>query len=370
MTETDLKPLIIAPGTERELILPEPIIGGGMSIRIAGVEYVVGCNKARFAGTFGGVGRNLLDENRRMVENPADADCAGLVEDIKNARDLSPDGVIGVNVLMAILWSEQLIRAAVGPAGTKSKINYVVVGAGFHEDVPLWVADHPEVDLFLMASSGLAAIQMAKQWLIKYGRLPDAIIMEEPPTAGGHLGANKRNVYNPRLRHEVTIPDLLRRYKEQEIPWDIPIIAAGGIWNRKDVDEAIILGAKGVQVATELVATNECDAPLEFKQAYINAKKKDIVLIDSPAGYPGRAIRNKFIDDLFAGKIHDKCRGKGGCLKECECRDHGTHFCLLDRLYMAQEGDEDNGLVFCGSNAWRLRKILPMKQRVRNLIAA
>lgn len=366
MVENQFPPLVIAEQfSERRIILDQPIIGGGMSIGVAGAEYASAFAKLGLAGTLGGVGRVFLDGNRKLAHSLWKDDCLALQKEISCAREMSPDGIIGANILLAVRWHEQLIQAAVGPKEKKSKINYLVAGAGFHEDVPLWTKDHPEVALLLMASSDLAAVMMAKQWQEKHHRLPDAIIMEEPSTAGGHLGATRKSLDRDKYKLEFSIPALLNRLDDHG--WNIPIIAAGGIWDRSDINRMLRLGARGVQMATRFVCTPECAVPPAFKQMYLNAGKEDIVLVDSPVGYPGRAIRNKFINQLEQGEIHDRC--EGSCLTKCACRDLKTHFCVMDRLVRAFRGDVENGLFFCGGNAWRAKEqgIVPVSQIIEEL---
>lgn len=343
-----------------------PIVGGAMSIAVAGVDLAAAIANEGGAGTLGGVGRAFLTENRnlaRMARTFGKADCLALERLIDATREKSPDGVIGVNILMAARWHEPMIKTAVGPKGKRPKIDYLVVGAGFHEDVPEWVKDHPEVALVLMASSDRSATMLAGSWWKKHKRKPDAIVMEAPIDAGGHLGAHRRMVDDPKLRLEYSIPALRKRLGEYE--WgDITIIGAGGIWDRADIDRVLAFGADGVQMATRFVCTQECAAPESFKQKYIDASKEDIVLVDSPVGYPGRAIRNKFIKELEAGNVRDRC--KVNCLTKCACRESKgkVSFCIIDRLVKAVEGDADNGLVFCGSNAWRSKEqgIVTVKQ--------
>lgn len=362
MTEGELRPF-----TFGECTIEVPIFGGAMSIAVAGEDYAAGIANAGGAGTLGGVGGGFLSANRQLSSSFLKADCLTLKQKINNTREKSPHGAVGVNILMAARWHEELIRVAVGPKGEKSKINFLVVGAGFHEDVPEWIEDHPEVALVLMASSDRAATTMAGIWWKKHKRKPDAILLETPKDAGGHLGAHRKMVYDTKVTLEYSIPAL--RKKLEELEWEIPIIAAGGIWDRADMDRVLAYGAGAVQMATRFVCTPECAAPKEFKQMYLDAKKEDIVLVDSPVGYPGRVIRNKFIDELERGEIRDKC--KVSCLTKCLCRENKgeVSFCIIDRLVMAFEGDVENGLVFCGSNAWRSREqgIVPIAQIFQEL---
>ncbi len=364
-----------------EYVSRYPVILGGMSIGTGGAELAAAVANAGGMGTIGGVGRGFLTANRKLARSFRDADCRAIENEINLAREISPDGILGVNVLMAARWHKPVIRAAVATGGERSKINYLVVGAGFHEGVPQWIADHPEVALILMASADLAAILMTKAWWREgKGRLPDAIVLEAPKDAGGHLGASRDKVYRQTLTLESTVPSLRKRLAEHG--WEIPIIGAGGVWDRADIDRVLGWGGNGVQMATRFVCTPECAAPESFKQMYLQAKRVgpmregytngDIVLVDSPVGYPGRAIYNKFLHELKEGLVHDRC--KVNCLTRCLCRESkcGSHFCIIDRLVKAFEGDVENGLVFCGSNAYRSREqgIVPVKQILAELCTA
>lgn len=358
-----------------------PIVGGAMSIAVAADELVAAGANIGIASTLGGVGRAFLTENRGLARSFGEADCIALQRLIDVTREKSPDGVIGVNILMAARWHKDMIRVAVesGGKGKRSKIDYLVVGAGFDEKVPEWTADHPEVALLFMASADLAASLMARAWWKDgKGRKPDGIIMEAPKFAGGHLGASRDKIDRRTLTLEHSIPELRIRLIKNGLG-DVPIIAAGGIWNKVDIEEKMALGANGVQMATRFVSTKECDAPDAFKQMYLMTNQVeegreehiegDIVLVDSPVGLPGRAIYNNFLRQLERGEIHDRC--KVNCLTKCACHESQgqVSFCIIDRLVKAVEGDVENGLVFCGSNAYRLKEqgIVTVKKIVDEL---
>lgn len=370
MIERRLKPFSLG-----EHLVKVPIVGGAMSIAVAGDELTAGISNLGGAGTLGGVGRAFLPENKGLAPTFREADPIALQKIIDITREKSPDGVIGVNVLMAARWHKAMIRAAVesGGKGKRSKIDYLVIGAGFSDEVPEWVADHPEVALVIMASSDIGAAMMARAWWKDgEGRLPDAIVLEDPKYAGGHLGANRDKINRRSLRLEYSVRGLRERLDGYR--WPISIIAAGGVWGKEDMDRILALGADAVQMATRFVATKECDASEAFKQIHLMAngvneesvekKEGDIVLVDSPVGMPGRAIYNQFLRDLDEGKIHDRC--KVNCLTKCLCRESkgASSFCIIDHLVKAYEGDEKEGLFFSGSNAYRSKGqgIVPVKQ--------
>jgi nitronate monooxygenase len=224
------------------------------------------------------------------------------------------------------------------------------------------------VALVPIVSSLQAARIVVKRWERKHKRLPDAVVNEAPGTAGGHLGATRQTVESPEIRHEKVIPELVEFF-EHDVRADIPVIAAGGIWDAADVAWAFGLGARGVQMATRFVCTFECDAPDEFKRAYIESRPEDIVVIDSPAGLPGRAIRTPLLDAVDAGRAPtEKCFAN--CLQQCSYQKTRAPFCIARALVNAQRGNIAEGLVFCGSNAHRCTEIVHVKDLIEELFGA
>ena len=195
-----------------------------------------------------------------------------------------------------------------------------------------------------------------KYWLKKYRRLPDGVVIEGP-LAGGHLGFKREQLddiaaldYDNEIRR---IIDKVRRYEEEEGK-RVPVITAGGIYTREDMLHQLLLGADGVQIATRFVTTFECDGDEAYKQAYIQAKKEDIVIVNSPVGMPGRALSNAFIKKTKEGKIpHGLCRQ---CI--ITCKPGETPYCITDALVNAARGKVEEGLIFCGTNAYRAKELV------------
>jgi len=203
-------------------------------------------------------------------------------------------------------------------------------------------------------------------WAKNYNRIADAVVVEGP-LAGGHLGFKKEQLSDPDYRLEKIIPEVISVIKafERQFNKSIPIIAAGGVFTGADIYKYLQLGAQGVQMATRFVASYECDASPGFKEAYVNCKKEDIVIVDSPVGLPGRAIRNKFIDDVSAGiKKPFKCPWK--CLKTCDFRK--SSYCIALALINAKKGNPDDGFAFSGASAYRLDKIVSVKELIETLL--
>jgi NAD(P)H-dependent flavin oxidoreductase YrpB (nitropropane dioxygenase family) len=202
-------------------------------------------------------------------------------------------------------------------------------------------------------------------WQKKYNHIPDMVVVEGPK-AGGHLGFKKDQIYDPAFALETLLPEVLTvvHHFESLFEKKIPVIAAGGIYSGGDIFRFLQMGADGVQMGTRFVATDECDASPEFKQAYINCKKEDITIIESPVGLPGRAIRNTFLDSVSAGERKPfQCPWK--CLKTCNFRE--APYCIAKALTNAQKGDVDEGYTFAGANAYRVQEIISVRELMNSL---
>jgi nitronate monooxygenase len=218
-----------------------------------------------------------------------------------------------------------------------------------------------------IVSSVKAADLIIRKWGKLYDRLPDAIIVETPLYAGGHLGATKmEQVTDPDFALEKVVPELVK-YLADVVKADIPVIAAGGIWDRGDIDRAFSLGARGVQMGTRFVCTEECDASDRFKQAYIEATSDDVAIIMSPVGIPGRALKNPFVKRYMSDDVESKpCLAR--CLSHCKYLENGTTFCIAQALVGAYEGDWEDGLFFVGSNVEKCSKIDTVAGIFRELV--
>lgn len=328
-----------------------PIFQGGMSVAISGAQLAAEVARCGGAGTIGGVGRGFTPEKYTY-----EAGRQALRNELKKANEINPHGVFGVNLLVAVRDYDQLVRVSV-----ENGAKFIVSGAGLPTDLPEQTADHPEVALIPIVSSVQAVRIICQMWNRRHKRLPDAIVVEAPSTAGGHLGVTpKQGIYDENLKLEYVIPES-RKFLESQ-GWNIPLIAAGGIWSREDIEWAIKLGADGVQMATRFVCTPECEAPDEFKQKYIDSKPEDVIIIQSPVGIPGRAIRTKFLERVEKGEINDQCRVS--CLTKCNLRDNRQTYCIIKALDNVRRGDVENGIVFSGSNAYRSKEqgIVPVRK--------
>jgi nitronate monooxygenase len=213
-----------------------------------------------------------------------------------------------------------------------------------------------------IVSSARTAKVIFQYWQSHFGRIPDAVVVEGP-LAGGHLGYKKEQIDDPAYQLEKLLPEVISAVKpyEQNSNVSIPVIAAGGIFTGADIYRFLRLGVQGVQMATRFVATHECDASMEFKEAYIRCKKEDLIIIDSPVGLPGRAIQNAFLKDVSLGKkMPYECGWQ--CLKTCDFKS--SPYCICIALTNAKKGNLAKGFAFAGANAYRLDSIISVRELI------
>jgi len=338
-----------------------PLIQGGMGVRISAgslAGHVAKCGGVGLVASPGiALNSELFNGKNYLQSNPL-----ALKAELAKAYSIAPDGIIGVNVMVALSDFEQLVEAAV-EGGAK----LLVCGAGLPMTLPGLTAHAPDVALVPIVSSVRAAQLIAKKWDKTYNRLPDAVVVEDPDTAGGHLGEKLENIGNGDYDQYATVRGV-KAFFLSEYGLDIPVIAAGGIWDRADLLHALAEGADGVQMASRFVPTVECDADDAFKQAYLDCKKEDIGLIMSPAGLPGRAIVSN--QQAIVNYDHEQgTRCSLGCLKKCSYKEGGERFCIVRSLDRAQRGQVDTGLIFCGTNAWKADRITTVQEIFDELFA-
>jgi len=326
-----------------------PLIQGGMGVRISGAGlagHVARCGGIGLVAA-AGLGLNSPHYDGR---NFFAADPLALADEIKKAYEIAPDGIIGVNCMVAVSNYDLMVKTAC-EAGAK----LIVTGAGLPLKLPELTRDFPDVALVPIVSSVKAAELIARKWHKGWNRLPDAVVVEDPETAGGHLGEKPENIGVGLYDHHETVRGV-KAYFKNGWQLDIPVIAAGGVWNRADLLHALAEGADGVQMASRFVTTVECDAADAYKQAYISCRKEDIGLVMSPAGLPGRAL----LPNMERVLAYDRDRGircPSGCLKKCTYKSDQERFCIVHALDRAQRGEVDTGIIFCGTNAWRADRI-------------
>ncbi len=280
----NIKPLKIG-----ELISRLPIIQGGMGV---GVSL---SNLASAVTNAGGIGiissAQIGFKESDFEKNSLEANLRALKKHIKLAKEKCNNGIIGVNVMVATNEYAEYIKTAI-----ESGIDLIISGAGMPTALPKLTKGH-NVKLAPIVSSLKAAKVILKLWDKHDNVTPDMIVVEGPK-AGGHLGFKKDDIENASETFDDTIKHILSHVKDYEVKYNksIPVIAAGGIFDGNDIVKYLKLGASGVQMATRFVATEECDASQEFKEAYVNATPKTVGIVKSPVGMPGRAILNPFIN--------------------------------------------------------------------------
>ena len=331
-----------------------PLIQGGMGVRISAgslAGHVARCGGIGIVAAAG----IALNSEYYTGGNYLQAEQEAIKTELRKAYAIAPDGIIGVNVMVALSDFENLVKAAI-EGGAK----VIICGAGLPLSLPELTAHAPDVALVPIVSSVRAAQLIAKKWDKGYHRLPDAVLVEDPDTAGGHLGEKLENIGNGEYDHYGTVR-AIKAFFLNEYHVEMPVIAAGGVWDRTDLEYALDQGADAVQMASRFVPTVECDAADSFKQMYLDCRKEDIGLIMSPAGLPGRAIlRNQESIVRYDQDHHTRC--KTGCLKKCSYKENGERFCIVFSLDRAQRGDVETGLVFCGSNAWKSDRITTVRE--------
>lgn len=349
-----------------------PIIQGGMGIRISGAHLAAAVANAGGVGVISAVALGLnspyfdlnkFKNGRKRREQFFEANQLALIDEIRKARSLSPKGMLGINAMVAAQDYETLVRTA-----AEEGINLIISGAGLPLALPEYTAAYPEVALVPIISSVRAARVICRKWERQSGRLPDAFIVENPNSAGGHLGAKVDELGDRLLNAEQVIPELLA-YLNQDVGQFIPVIAAGGVWDRSDIDRMLALGASGVQIGTRFITTDECDADIRYKEFHLHAQPEDVVIVPSPVGLPGRALHNAFAEKAIAGAPELTTPCLFSCLHACKCRDEQQSFCIIQALDKAARGDVEDGLIFSGSNAGRAKHIVSVAELMAEWVA-
>ena len=339
------------------LIAKVPIIQGGMGIGVSSSKL------AAAVANEGGIGiissAQLGYDEPDFEKNPLEANLRSLKKHITIAKTNAPNGIIGINAMVATNNYEEYINVAI-EAGT----DVIISGAGLPIMLPKIVKGH-DVKIAPIVSSLKSAKVILKLWDRHDNVAPDFIVIEGPK-AGGHLGFKLNELNDDNVDLDKTVTDIINETKKYEEKYDknIPIIVAGGVFDGNDIAHYLKLGADGVQMATRFVVTEECDASQEFKDAYINSTKDSIQIVKSPVGMPGRAIRNKFVENSSARQ--EKITHCYNCLAPCNPAD--TPYCISKALINAVKGNVDEGLIFCGENAYKLTEMTTVKDLINELM--
>jgi len=346
-----------------------PIIQGGMGLGISWSNLAAAVSKEGALGVISTVGTGYYKAKsfvEKMTKNgrPVGVDNFynknALFEMVGSIKKMLPDKPLAANVLYAINDYGRVVRDACA-AG----IDIIITGAGLPMSMPEFTKDFPSVALVPIVSSAKALRLIAKRWEKRYKKIPDAIVLEGP-LSGGHQGFTYEQCGMEEYQLENLVGPVSKEAKEIG---NIPVFAAGGIWDKNDIERMISLGANGVQMGTRFIGTKECDASDGFKEMLLQAKKEDIVLVGSPVGYPARAIKTKLMDLIGQNKA-PKISCASNCISPCK-RGIGASkagYCIADRLADAYNGIKETGLFFTGSNGYRLNEIISVKELIKKLI--
>ena len=342
-----------------DMKLEVPIIQGGMGVGIS-----LG-NLAGHVAKNGGMGVISTAHPGYRAEdfekNPTEVNKRELAKEIQKAKEIAKGkGMVAINAMVAITDYAQMVEVAI-----KNKIDAIISGAGLPMNLPGFVKG-TKVKIAPIVSSGKAARLICKTWDRRYHVAPDFVVIEGSE-AGGHLGFHKEDVLN---KTTAKLADIFKEVKETLQPFvekyqkEIPIFVAGGVYDADDIKQFMDLGADGVQMATRFICTEECDADIKYKEAFINAKKEDIEIVKSPVGMPGRAIMTKLTERL---KNDERIPVKRcyNCLVPCDVKT--TPYCISSALINAAKGNLNEGLVFSGSNGYRNDKIVTVKELMDEL---
>ncbi|MCK4537658.1 MAG: nitronate monooxygenase [Candidatus Krumholzibacteria bacterium] len=340
-----------------------PVVQGGMGVGISLSGLAGAVAKEGGIGTIATAGIGRLEPN--FIEDVSAANNRALAKEIKRAKEISGGGLVGVNIMLALSDYGELILTS-----ENSGADIVFLSAGLPLTRPCNVSveefQNFRIKMVPKISSARAAKLIFTYWAKNFKRIPDAVVVEGP-MAGGHIGFKKPDIDDPDFSIQKLVPAVV----EAMIPFrekfgkDIPVIAAGGIYTGEDIFEAFeTMNASGVMMGTRFVATDECDAHPNFKQAYVDCKEGELRIIDSPVGLPGRAILNQYISDVANGiKKPYTCMYQ--CIRNCDIKN--ARYCIALALTDAAKGHMQDGVTFAGSNAWRVDRIMAVKELLDEL---
>lgn len=334
-----------------------PIIQGGMGVGISLSGLAAAVANQGGVGVIATAGIGM--QERGFTRNFEQSNIQALIGQIKKARSASR-GIIGVNIMVALSNFSDMVKTAIN-----EKIDVIFSGAGLPLSLPEFLKGSRKTMLVPIVSSAKAARIIAQKWIKDYDYVPDAFVVEGPK-AGGHLGFKPEQIDDPDYALEKLVPEVISEARAigERSGRAIPVIAAGGIYTGEDIYKIMQLGADGVQMGTRFVPTVECDASEAFKQSYIDAKRGDIGIIQSPVGLPGRAIINGFLHSSMAGdKKPYSCPYH--CITTCNYKD--SPYCIAQALLNAKTGDFEHGFAFAGQNAYRAESIVSVKELIDTL---
>ncbi len=340
-----------------DLVCKTPIVQGGMGVGISMSRLASAVANQGGIGVLSAAMPGFLSSGVQSDMSQVNIDA--MRAEIRKARAMT-DGVLGVNIMVALTDYAEMVRVSV-----EEGIDIIFSGAGMPLSLPECLADGVRTKLAPIVSSGRAVSLICKKWLNRYDYLPDAVVVEGPK-AGGHLGFKNEQIDDPAFALEHLVCDVKAALQpfETDHGKKIPVIAAGGIFSGADMYAIMALGADAVQLGTRFVATHECDADPGFKQAFVDARESDLMVIKSPVGMPGRAIRNDFLEKVQNGiKAPMKCPFH--CIRTCD--PEKSPYCIATALANARKGKFSYGFAFAGANAHRVNEIVSVKTLMDSL---
>ena len=352
----------LAPLKIRNLELPYPIIQGGMGIGVSWDRLAGNVARSGCVGIVSAIGTGyrypgLAKTRAGRPDQPENLQNSEALHRILQDALAIADGhgAVGVNILCAINDYERVVRESVA-AGAQ----LIISGAGLPLGLPGYV-EGADVALVPIVSSGRALKLICKTWERKFGRLPDAVVLEGPES-GGHQGFSYEQCTDEAFSLDALLPSVI----EERDQWGtFPVIAAGGVWDRGDIDRLMAKGAGGVQMGTRFIGTFECDAHSNFKEVILQSSKETISLHGSPVGMPARGVMTALHRRIVEGTA-PKIKCISNCVAPCE---HGkgavkVGYCISDSLGDARGGDMDSGLFFTGSNGFKLEELIPVRDLI------
>ena len=346
-----------------------PIIQGGMGVGVSWDRLAGTVSSEGALGVISSVGTGVY-HNREFTEKlmadgrPYEADnfYSRKVLNIifENARKICGDRPLACNVLYASSDYDRIVKDA-----CEAGANMIITGAGLPLTMPEAAKEYPDVALIPIVSTAKALRILCRRWKKTHNRLPDAVIVEGP-LSGGHQGFKYEECFLPENQLEEILPPVIEEAKN----WgDMPVIAAGGIWDHDDIVKMLDLGAAGVQMGTRFIGTEECDAHENFKQVILDAKEEDIELLKSPVGYPARGVKTH-LQEMIKEHTAPKIACISNCVTPCHRGEEAkvVGYCIADRLSDAYDGKKETGLFFTGANGYRLNEIITVRELLNKLV--
>jgi nitronate monooxygenase len=347
-------------------VIEKPIVQGGMGVGISWDRLAGNVSLEGGLGVVSSVGTGYYEDKKFSTKNIANKPYSegnfyskpALFKIIENARKICGNKPLACNVLYASNDYGRIVTDA-----CEAGIDMIITGAGLPTNMPEFTKDYPDVALIPIVSSARALKLICKKWK-RYNKLPDAVIVEGP-LSGGHQGFNYEQCFQDEFQLENIVGPVIEEAKK----WgSMPIIAAGGIWDKNDIEKFLDLGCDGVQMGTRFIGTYECDAHPEFKKVILDAKAEDIKLLKSPVGLPARGVvtnLQKMIEEKTAPKVACISNCVAPCNRGEEAKAVG--YCIADRLSDAYMGKTESGLFFTGANGYRVTELISVKELMDKL---